>query len=1719
LWSACPIIVDEGGLTEGTVADRASEADSGVSRSIVRAAAARVVPRFSTSPSPMALRVGASAQANRTRAILAGQKAVMADVASPLSTGAGGPTFEARVQGAFLASMLTGTPCPCLPLADIRELRFQARQLGYATDDLVAKTSTADGQQHRLLCQIKRTVTPSRFDSEFREFLASAWADFSSTERFDVQRDAIALITGPQSSRVVEHLRPILEWARHSATASEFFSKVRAPRFSSKGKRDFVDTITAILAEVSPHPVDEASLWRFFRVFHLLAYDYDIEYGQDEARLISMLRLAKNPLCVESESSLWAQIIVFGQVLNQNAGTLSWLTMGEDLPPVLRNAFRSDGPVTKAQSLRRLAEHTELTLRGISAEFAPGVTLQRSALVDSALEQIESAQVLLVTGDAGDGKSVVAKQVLDHMARNGVPVFAFRIEEFEAPHIHQALVQMGVQDTLEELSARFALLPRRVLLVDSVERLFELGSRDAFAQLLDSVARDRSWRIILSVRSQSLDLLVSHVLPRSGAPFATLSVDRLTEAELHQVVVRVPRLAAFVNDPRVADILRTPLYLRMACQAREDALDKATAMIGPSGLRRYLWREVVERPAYQRDGLPVRRRITFVALAVRRAKRMEAFVSADGLDLEALQRLASDDLVTTNAQGLYAPAQDLLEDWALYAYIEECFVGASRPWGPFLERVGAEPATRRAFRTWLTNNIPGERAQSLADFVVDVTGDASVKQHWRDEALVAALLSDQADDFLSRIRPALVHDEGALLRRVIHLLRTACKGPNEKLIRRLAANPRSVRLLGLALTRTVGRGWEAVIHLLASCPELSGLRDSPVVIALLDDWTLALDPDGALPAEAEDCARLAIHYFGLLTEPDVYADKLPEKCLDILLRVPHALPAEVRSLFAPTVVEGAFDERHGTRGLRLLAERALAWMACTQLCRHLPDIVIGVLDHYPWRRSLGGRFEPHMGIEPYFGLQDDLYLKHFPASALQGPFGHLLRWHPTDAMACIVRLVDRAAEAYARSGLDGTIPSLRLRLAGERERSVIASPRLWRLYRGTHVAPHIAESALMALEEWLLSQAEAGQGIEAWAQLILESTTSVAPLAVLASVAIAKPSALGKHVLPLLSTLDFYLLDLERVVTDAQPADPRAWLGTPTPVTQDFHYEERKRANERLHRRESLEGVTVRLMGSPLRPELAAAIDRMMGEAGGHTVFGDSVAARMTLKRIDLRGYEVVEQTPKGTLIQPKVNEPDLRSAIEMVQERGKRADRVMRLHNWALATFTGSKQSGVPFASWRDALEDAYGVEGLLRDAAEGELGMADHRRLRVLGSVAACLIRDHRSELAVEEVRWCIVQIRDAVEENCDAWDEPYGRLTVHGSRHAAAVLPLLLDVTDEHERAVVRRTLAIALTHAVDEVREFAGSGVRAWLWERDGQFARRCVLVKLDYSRRRRRALTRRRSRERAEGFEDASRRLVARAREALASASGPAPSLDASVSLVRFVESDLLEALRLVPMAKADSSDLTLAARIFADLMEAEETRLTREGRRKVDLSFTLPFVELFAGWLLTSPGKSGTELQGLLVRAAEKAPELAAETLQKLLFAYERSRAGPFWVIWDACAQVAFGPTADSRVFQNHWLQRAEEARSDTPSRRDRMEERRPELGTSRGTSGVRLRGRPADWAHASRIRRRASVSPETRLLSATKHPRGARRRKETMHKQVDLRGRECACRPRNRPA
>lgn len=259
---------------------------------------------------------------------------------SPFSTGGGGHNFENHVQASFVVLMLSGGMVPCLPAWPVKEIKLQGRYDGYITDDFIVITEERNGgRKAKLLAQIKHSLSITESDPTFGEVIQAAWLDFQNPHIFDPKSDVIALISGPLSALDIESARPLMEWARTSASAQEFLDKVNLGKFSSDGKRSKLRAFKAQLKKANKGvEVQDEELWLFLKSYHILGYDLDIRSGVT----LSLLHSHISQFSINNIPGLWALVAKEVEYFNQNAGTITLDTISEDTRKAFSERLRME---------------------------------------------------------------------------------------------------------------------------------------------------------------------------------------------------------------------------------------------------------------------------------------------------------------------------------------------------------------------------------------------------------------------------------------------------------------------------------------------------------------------------------------------------------------------------------------------------------------------------------------------------------------------------------------------------------------------------------------------------------------------------------------------------------------------------------------------------------------------------------------------------------------------------------------------------------------------------------------------------------------------------------------------------------------------------------------------------------------------------------------------------------------------------------------------------------------------------------------------------------------------------------------------------------------------------------------------------------------------------------------------------------------------------------
>jgi hypothetical protein len=1349
-------------------------------------------------------------------------------VSSPASTGGAGNFFEQHVGAHWLSLLLVRAIPPIIHDCTVIEVHFQTERLGWSTDDFLVVGEAGSGIRRKLVGQVKRSFTVSATDVDCKQTIQDFWLDFKKTQQFCVASDRFAIVTLRGTNTLLESFSGLLDCARAARDAVEFVQRLATRGFLNAKSVRYCEEIQTIIGELKAKSVSAADAWPFLRVLHVLSLDLNSGTRQTEA---------------------WIKSLLAHTAIGQDgagAADATWHTllseMGEGMPSA-RSFSRNDLPESirerhscvaepEKRTLESLTDHSALILKGIRSTIGKDLHLPRAGLVQSVIDQLEVAQVVLLSGPAGSGKSGIAKDSVASLASIHF-IFSFRAEEFAHASFDETLQRIQVPANAKALGAILAGQARKILLVESVERLLEASTRDAFSDLLTLVAADKSWRLLLTCRDYSTDLVRTSFLESMGVAHSVVIVPPLADPELNEVEIAYPTIARPLSSASLRRLLRNPYTLDKAMLISWHANKPLPE--SEREFRTLFWRDIIRVDNRAAQGMPTRREHAFVEISLRRARALTLFAHCEELDPAVTDALWFDSLVVrlqARSQFL-APAHDVLEDWAILHWLDEQYAIQGGSLLRLSDAIGTHPAIRRAYRKWVGELIEQdpERADSLFFAVLEGT---SLPKHFSDDTLVALLRSQASAGFLEKHRLALFSDGRLLFRRILHLIRVAC----------VSAPTWAGKQATAASLFTVpdGPAWAAVLRLISTKLGAFENDDHLLLLGFIEDWSRGISAESPYPDGAEFASAIAHH---LLPYFDDYrTNDQKKRALTVLAKIPKADKERFTA-----VLQGRKDGKRLDRLAEDLREIVLEGIAGTAACRDLPDLVVSATKEHLLRGGTdvrkARRYRGSINIEPAFGVREERHHAFFPPSAIRGPFLPLLQFHPRRGLDLLISLFNHCSDRYATQKVHSEYVERPTETAltfpdGSTQRQW-CNALLWNLYRGKSGGRYVLQSALMALEYWLLELADVNPSqLDSLLLEIIRRSNSAALTAVIASVATARPRESGEALLVLLSSKECILLDRVRLAGDLHSIRLSS-SGPYGNAIEKYYAAEREQADARPHRRVDLEFAILNLQVGPLAGRVHAALDRHQADLpSANQQTGEHRIWRLALHRMDLRQYTVsddkslatasipteapYDEAKKRVVLNPKSPDSDIQQMIDHSVSNVQALNVSVGLERWGRKVFDRKENADHHAAQWRGRLEEAKAAEG----AEVAETGYDPVGAGRAF--VAAVCARDHWDELSNDEREWCVNIICVELERNDDKWDQATRvRLTwMSGERPSAAMVPALLGKPlPDKMRQQITRALVIALTHPVDKVRWHTAMGIGAQLWAVDRELALRCV----------------------------------------------------------------------------------------------------------------------------------------------------------------------------------------------------------------------------------------------------------------------------------------------------
>src|SRR5713101_24859 len=507
-------------------------------------------------------------------------------VSSPAATGGAGTTFEQHVGAYWLAQLLVRGIPPILIDTVVTEVSFQTERLGWQTDDFLIIGERPGGLSPKIAGQVKRNFTVSAANDECRQVIGDFWKDFKSTDRFSPADDRLVLVTLRGTNTLLEHFVGVLDCGRASRSGQEFEQRLATDGFISDKAVQYCGELQRIIGDLEGKPVTAADIWPFLRVLHVLSLDLHSSTRQTEAHIKSVLaHTLTEGDAVAGAAASWNELLPVATNAMAEARSLR----RADLPVSLQERHTSIS-TNEQRVLHALKDHTGLILRGIRSTIGEEFHLQRATLVQKVLGALEEAQVVLVVGPAGSGKSAIGRDAVTLLSQEHF-TFGFRVDEFAQPHFDATLHAAQVPANGTMLSAILAAQDRKVILVESVERLLEKTTRDAFSDLMTLARDDGTMHIVLTCRDYSVEQVRASFLQPARIKHTVIRVPPLDDGELTEVEAAHPALAIPLKNRPLRNILRNPFFLDKALEISWSAAKPVPE--SEREFRALFWREIV----------------------------------------------------------------------------------------------------------------------------------------------------------------------------------------------------------------------------------------------------------------------------------------------------------------------------------------------------------------------------------------------------------------------------------------------------------------------------------------------------------------------------------------------------------------------------------------------------------------------------------------------------------------------------------------------------------------------------------------------------------------------------------------------------------------------------------------------------------------------------------------------------------------------------------------------------------------------------------------------------------------------------------------------------------------------------------------------------------------------------------------------------------------------
>lgn len=981
-------------------------------------------------------------------------------------------------------------------------------------------------------------------------------------------------------------------------------------------------------------------------------------------------------------------------------------------------------------------DNTALILQPIKSQIIHNnkeIKVNRNLHIKTIKEAIYAHKHVILHGEGGGGKTAIIKDLYNKIGKDT----AFCIRKAQSLNVLSLneIFRLTYNYTATHFVNLFRDTEYKVFVIDSAELLQEIEDKTALYNLVNLLI-ENNWSIVFTVRNNYLSDLFYELEAIHPVDFQCVQVDNISENELCEYALNYQIVLpdnTFFRE-RLCNLFYLNLYIRYS-----------DSTIAKGSYRKFMDLAWIEKIAgrLSSNGINIKRENCFNEIIKGRIASGTFFLSYDNLNEEALQTLIKDEIIGKCDNGVFV-THDIYEEWGVLRYIDNCWRRKQNVMD-FFSSLGTTFLVRRTFRQWLTDNIDNSKDYIL-EILEQITND-TVESIWRDEIVVAILLSSYCETFLQEIETKFVETESPLLKRLTYLLLIACKRYD-----------RTVNVKGeeYHIYIPYGQGWCAFIKWMYTH------KDHGIIIPnrvnIIYEWCL----NNNVGETTRYAGLIALDILSQTENGERFYDK---SFMDKLCQVVCNSAKEIKedlSILLDKICKNKWVKHnapYNALSLYILTRSQYV----QNLVISVPEKVIElaklfwISDENDDEEDIYG-YRSAMDVESKFGLRNlDFRNNYSPAGANQTPIYTLLCVSQQKTINFIIELINYCIEYYYASAKTSTdILEIDVYHNGTITKQ-FGSYYLWGIYRGAiHITiPCLLQSIHMALEKYLLELDKFNsESVKTILDYILSKSKTVSLTAVVASIVMSNPERYWGYALDLFRTKELFDYDSVRCMVESE----HSWFIGMDALMDRNIAQERNDSAALEFRKEKLENICVRYQyfrTNNLSEEDSTYIVKEI-----RNIIDKHYEYAKSLEENERNLYEILLYRMDRRTHKPQVSELDGQTCIELCPqlpqelkeyseegvEKSQRPLRFSFLRTWAYKKLRHEDSS--VYADYENNPSFIIKTIKELNEAiSNGEelLPLDEYSKY----AAAGILVRDFYDELTDEELIYCVSIIDEMLEK----------------------------------------------------------------------------------------------------------------------------------------------------------------------------------------------------------------------------------------------------------------------------------------------------------------------------------------------------------------------------------